>query len=53
MPQEYRDPYSKAKIFIPTHQEKTISQMEKDLQDKLKQVDEIIARFNQTEQERK
>lgn len=49
MPQEYRDPYSKAKLFIPTQQEKTISQMEEDLKDKLSQVDEIIARLNKEE----
>ncbi|QQV88506.1 hypothetical protein LCFBJUUZ_CDS0210 [Staphylococcus phage PG-2021_76] len=49
MPQEYRDPYSKAKLFIPTQQEKTISQMEEDLKDKLSQVDEIIARLNKAE----
>lgn len=49
MPQEYRDPYSKAKLFIPTQQEKTISQMEEDLKDKLSQVDEMIARLNKVE----
>ncbi|AAX92472.1 hypothetical protein TwortDSMZ_124 [Staphylococcus phage Twort] len=51
MPNEYRDPYSQTKIFIPTPQEKSVLEMhdrlnkkEKLLDEKLKQIDELISR---------
>lgn len=52
MPREYRDPYSQAKLFIPTHQEKSITQMEKELRDKLTEVDKVLTRLNNAEKER-
>ena len=42
MPHEVRDSYSQAKIFIPTQQEKSIKQMEKDLQVKLERAEELL-----------
>ncbi len=51
MPQEYRDPYSQTKIFIPTPQEKSVlelhdrlSKKEKLFDEKLKKLDELISR---------
>lgn len=49
MPKEVRDPYSNAKIFIPTPQEKSIKQMEVELKEKLEEVNEIITRLKAVE----
>ncbi|AFO70705.1 hypothetical protein qdsa001_116 [Staphylococcus phage qdsa001] len=42
MPTEYRDPYSQAKLFIPTVEEKAIKEMEQTYKDKLQEVNELI-----------
>lgn len=43
MPREVRDPYSQAKLFIPTAEERSIKEMEKEYKEKLQEVDNLIS----------
>lgn len=46
MPNEYRDPYSQTKLFIPTPQEKGVLEMSKRLEEKEKMVDEKLKQLD-------
>lgn len=42
MPREVRDPYSQAKLFIPTVEEKSIKELEKIYKEKINEVDRLL-----------
>lgn len=56
MPRELRDPYSKAKLFIPTVQEKTVKELENTYREKISLLDsktqEIDTLINELKKER-
>lgn len=45
MPQPYRDPHSQALIFVPTREEKEISVLKDELNQKSEYVDELIKKL--------
>jgi len=47
VPKEYRDPYSQAKIFVPTHEEIRIKSLEKELEEKLKKADILLTKLQE------
>ena len=49
MPREVRDPYSQAKLFIPTVEEKSINELEKTYKEK---IDEATKLINELKKER-
>ena len=42
MPREVRDPYSQAKLFIPTVEEKSIKELERTYKEKINEVDKLL-----------
>ena len=42
MPREVRDPYSQAKLFITTVEEKSIKELERTYKEKINEVDRLL-----------
>jgi len=49
IPNEYRDPYSQAKLFIPTQEEKNMKALELELRDKIKKVDDTQRKLSDSQ----